>query len=198
MNDTDVTVGGFLEHYGIKGMRWGVRRDNPSGKSGGSSKSKKAKPKTVKVPANKDRRKNIEKVDIVLPSGRVVKSVRNTSTNNARARSQDAVNKERIDSLIKEFGVSSLSSRDLQAYANRVELEARISRLTPPPPKNPVVDFLQKQGKEILVSEATTLIKSGGQNKGPILTVVSNAVGGKKKSESVAEVAEAIVKKKKS
>lgn len=27
----------FLEHHGIKGMRWGVRRSNPSGKSSGSS-----------------------------------------------------------------------------------------------------------------------------------------------------------------
>lgn len=27
-------TGEFLEHYGIRGMRWGVRRDNPSGGSG--------------------------------------------------------------------------------------------------------------------------------------------------------------------
>jgi len=36
---TDVvkTIGSVLEHYGIKGMRWGVRRDNPSGSSTPSS-----------------------------------------------------------------------------------------------------------------------------------------------------------------
>lgn len=35
----------YLEHYGIKGMRWGVRRANPSGgSSGGSSTSSKKKP----------------------------------------------------------------------------------------------------------------------------------------------------------
>lgn len=174
MDDADVTVGGFLEHYGIKGMRWGVRRDNPSGKSGGSSKNKKTKPKAVKTPAGKDRRKNVEKIDLVLPSGRVVKSVRNTRTNNARARSQDAIDKERIDALIKEFGLSSLSSRDLKAYANRVELEARVNKLNPPK-KNPAVEFLKKQAGETVRNEAAALIKSGGKNPGPILGVVMEA-----------------------
>lgn len=171
MNDTDVTVDGFLEHYGIKGMRWGVRRDNPSGKSGGSSKNKKTKPKAVKTPANKDRRKNVEKIDLVLPSGRVVKSVRNTKTNRARARSTQSVDKDKIDALIKEFGLSSLSNKDLKAYAERVELEARVSKLNPPK-KNPAVEFLKKQAGEVAMKEAKALIKSGGKEPGPILGVI--------------------------
>lgn len=174
MNDTDVTVDGFLEHYGIKGMRWGVRRDNPSGKSGGSSKNKKTKPKTVKTPASKDRRKSAEKIDLVLPSGRVVKSVRNTRTNNARARSTESINKDKIDSLIKEFGLSSLSNKDLKAYAERVELEARVNKLNPPK-KNPAVELLKKQAGEMARKEAAALIKSGGKNPGPILGVVMKA-----------------------
>jgi len=46
-NRTDVvkTIGSVLEHYGIKGMRWGVRRDNPSGSS---------------VPASDDAKKTAE------------------------------------------------------------------------------------------------------------------------------------------
>lgn len=173
MDDTDVTVGGFLEHYGIKGMRWGVRRDNPSGKSGGSSKNKKTKPKAVKAPVSKDRRKNVEKIDLVLPSGRVVKSVRNTRTNNARARSSQSIDKDKIDALIKEFGLSSLSNKDLKAYAERVELENRVTKLTPQ--KKTVVDRIKKQAGETLKSEATAFIKSGGKNPGPILGVVMEA-----------------------
>ena len=36
----DQTNDDFLEHYGIKGMRWGVRRKNPSGGSSSPAKTR--------------------------------------------------------------------------------------------------------------------------------------------------------------
>lgn len=42
-------MGKYLIHYGILGMKWGVRRDNPS--SGSSSRTKKQKKVTLKQKA---------------------------------------------------------------------------------------------------------------------------------------------------
>ena len=54
----------FLEHYGVKGMRWGVRRSNPSGGSAKTAVKKLAtKPavKTAPKPAAKTEVKTVEK-----------------------------------------------------------------------------------------------------------------------------------------
>lgn len=63
------TTEDFLAHYGIPGMKWGVRRDNPSGSSGG--KFPKASPKGApdKTPpkpklTNDQMRKQIEGIEL--------------------------------------------------------------------------------------------------------------------------------------
>lgn len=52
--------GGFLEHYGKKGMKWGVRKDRSSGGSRKSSKRSKADQKIINQRNNL--RKNRKKI----------------------------------------------------------------------------------------------------------------------------------------
>ena len=71
---TEELVDNFLEHYGVKGMRWGVRRSNPSG---GSTKTLAKKPaikpavKTTPKPAEKTEAKTVAKTkaEAEVPSG---------------------------------------------------------------------------------------------------------------------------------
>ena len=61
---TEELVDNFLEHYGVRGMRWGVRRSNPSGGSAKTAVKKLAtKPavKTAPKPAAKTEVKTVEK-----------------------------------------------------------------------------------------------------------------------------------------
>lgn len=42
-------IDNVLAHFGIKGMKWGVRRDNPSGSSEGTSQTVSRKGKTTEI-----------------------------------------------------------------------------------------------------------------------------------------------------
>ena len=71
---TEELVDNFLEHYGVKGMRWGVRRSNPSGGSAKTAVKKLAtKPavKTAPKPAAKTEVKTVAKpkVEAEVPRG---------------------------------------------------------------------------------------------------------------------------------
>jgi hypothetical protein len=62
----------FLSHYGIKGMRWGVRRANPSGESAPKSEDherSRATKQTIKTSgtkslSNKDLKDYLERMDL--------------------------------------------------------------------------------------------------------------------------------------
>ena len=68
------SVDNFLEHYGVKGMRWGVRRSNPSGGSAKTAVKKPATKPAVKIapkPAAKTEVKTVAKpkVEAEVPRG---------------------------------------------------------------------------------------------------------------------------------
>lgn len=56
-----ISVDGFLEHYGVKGMRWGIRRNRDSG-SGDGSKPKKLTRKEVRAEKNEFYLKKMDNV----------------------------------------------------------------------------------------------------------------------------------------
>lgn len=90
-----------LAHYGVKGMRWGVRRAN----------------NTPKGPE-----------DIVLktaPGKRVV-----TKGGRRQPVSEDAKNAAIYKQKARKSTVDSLSNKELQALVNRMNLEQNYSRLT--------------------------------------------------------------------
>lgn len=87
----------ILQHYGVKGMRWGVRRKRT------------AAPAEVKV----------------TQKGAKLKAKGGTN----QPASKDAITTKTIDQVIKKSGYQALSNQDLQAYNNRLNLEANARRL---------------------------------------------------------------------
>jgi 2'-5' RNA ligase len=94
----------FLEHYGIKGMRWGFRRSAPAAVSPSASS---------KVPAG-----NRRKTKIKVEGGQ-----------NHPAHS-DAIRVAEAKAKLKKSGVSALSNGELRDVANRVQLENQVKVLT--------------------------------------------------------------------
>jgi hypothetical protein len=105
----------ILEHHGVKGMKWGVRRAERSSDSGGSSKSKTSSTISVKTGTS--------------PRGHAVIKTQGGKRLPAHP---DAVAAKRVEQQLKSSGHHSLSNDQLQTYANRKELENRAARVTPP------------------------------------------------------------------
>lgn len=90
-----LALGEILEHHGIKGMRWGVRRERTQDVTVTTKRKNKAKAKGGQdLPIHKD-----------------------------------AVKKVEVAQIKKKSGVNALSDAELKAYANRLQLEANVSRL---------------------------------------------------------------------
>lgn len=90
-------VDDILEHHGVKGMRWGVRRKATVG------------PTEVIV---SDRRKKLK-----------------TSGGKGFPAHADAVRARTIGQKGKASGLKSLSDKELQDYARRLQLEQNVKRL---------------------------------------------------------------------
>ena len=84
----------FIEHFGIKGMRWGVRRKNPSGNSGAVTVTTKSGKGVVKVSGGK-----------------------------GRQASEDAVAKAAARQKGRASTVDALSNQELKTYVERKKLE---------------------------------------------------------------------------
>lgn len=85
----------ILTHFGVKGMKWGVRRERSS---------------AVTV---SDRRKKIK-----------------TSGGRGLPAHPDALRAHRIGQVAKKSGLKAVSNQDLSIYANRLQLEQNVARLT--------------------------------------------------------------------
>lgn len=109
-------VGKTLEHYGVKGMRWGQT-------------TKTATPVSVSQ------------------KGKKLK----TAGGSGKKAHSDAVRTAKIGQTKKKSGVSAISDKDLQSYANRLQLEQRVKGL----------EFNQKSGPKKFI--ATLLGNSGKQ-----------------------------------
>lgn len=92
-----------LEHYGTKGMKWGVRRENNAGPTQVEFKQK-------------------------TPGSRVrVK----TTKGGGQAPSHDAVQAKVFRQTAKKSGPQTLSNKELQALVTRLNLEKQYAQLTP-------------------------------------------------------------------
>lgn len=111
-----------LKQYGVKGMRWGVRR----------SRAARA-------------------------------AAREAATKSDKKLSDDAATKLRVEGTIRKEGVDAVSSRDLQAYISRLQLERSyasvISQQPPPSRRAKVQKFMSDLVVEIGRNEVTRLAK---------------------------------------
>ena len=101
-------VDAFLEHFGIKGMRWGVRRESPSTPS---------VPKTP-TPVTVITKPNTSKIA--------------TRGGERQPASDDAKRTASVHQKLRKSGVNSLSNREMQDLVTRLNLEQQLTRLTEP------------------------------------------------------------------
>lgn len=125
-------VNSFLEHYGTKGMKWGVRKKSKprpdfmppvKGKSSGKPKWQSPPPKKV-VP--------------VAPT--TSKGGRFGKKNQPKVLSEEAAQFREIRLKAKKDGVQALSNKELEVINKRLELQAKYNKAFPKK-KNPIVDL---------------------------------------------------------
>lgn len=100
-------AGNVLKHFGVRGMRWGVRRSS-SQLSGGSAPSSASKPNT--------------------PDGGSNKAGGGGSDSH---KSPEAQSKHATQRAIKRHGTDAVNNKDLQDLVNRINLERKYTDLFP-------------------------------------------------------------------
>lgn len=170
-------VDDFLEHFGVKGMKWGVRKsfDTAFGtKSAGrkpSSYKKKSSTKDVLtvatgLPSPVRSRKIQNDVAAIKKAGKAQVKVTDkrkkikTSGGEGRPAHSDAVRARTLGQVGKKSGLKALSNEELQVYAHRLQLEQNVKRLNyndMNPGKKFVASLLGRSGNSLA---------SEGVNKG--------------------------------
>lgn len=138
---SNLTYDDYLAHYGIKGMKWGVRRKpGPDGTVGtGSGKTKTNKSKMTDATKVQQTKKKARKKGVGSLSNDELKTVKtrreleknaNLESGGKRKRtSEDASRAKRLEKNIKKKGVGNLDNNELQAVITRMELQNRYDSL---------------------------------------------------------------------
>lgn len=142
-----------LCHYGVKGMHWGVRKDDYSDVSNEDMASK-IKRHNLENSYHKTIKK--EKADKYQTSSEVSREMQNVTRNNKHL--LDTVWKDK--STAKD--VSTMSDAELRARINRLNMEQQYKKLTtvPSPGKAKALEVLDVSG-DILAITASALLVGG-------------------------------------
>lgn len=137
-----------LQHYGVKGMRWGIRK-RPVGPS----------PVVVKI-------------DTKAKKGQTI----STSGGHQQAPSDDAVSAAIARRKAQSSGTNSLDNNELQALVKRMNLEQQYAKLNPPAPKGFIRSFVEAKAKETAQSEFDKFVR--GEESKVISAVLSAKTAG--------------------
>lgn len=116
-----VTIDEHLAHYGVKGMRWGVRK-----KSSGSSESSTSS-ETDKVTVKVARGRAPEQILVKTKAGKPIL----TSGGRYHPPSDEAKRAAAIKQKATKSGTHSLTNNEMRALIDRMNLEAQYIKLNP-------------------------------------------------------------------
>lgn len=130
MTNVDEVVKNFLEHYGVKGMRWGIRKDTSGSSSAAARKAARRAPQPVVVTTTKRGR--------IKTTG----GARQPATDEAK---RTAATRQKANMS----GTKALTNAELQQAVNRMNLEQQFKRLESGTGVQKFInDFLKNQGKQ--------------------------------------------------
>lgn len=107
--DTTTDTDNSLMHYGVKGMRWGVRRT----------------PEQLR----RDRTKKGTLKEVTGPDGKPVRVATNKGATQSKQVAAEVDFKLEIEKALRTYGPNVVSNQDLNAYMTRVDLERRYADL---------------------------------------------------------------------
>ena len=185
----------FLEHHGVMGMKWGVRRtrEQLAGRSSGTKLDK------IKNFGRKTKETGGKAATKVTGPQKVSLSKDGSGELTARGGKRQGPTEDAIKTAVtkqkaKMSSTDAISTKDLQDLVNRMNLEQQYAKLTTPAIKPKLIDgrkiaseVLSNTLKGVVMGEITA--KLAGK-PGPI----SGRFGGKKSSGPIADVAKAVVK----
>jgi hypothetical protein len=156
----DEKVEAVLAHYGIKGMRWGVRRS-----SGGVSPGSSAKPSWAKEPPNHP-----------VPGGsqKLSRKDRKAAAKELRDRlSEDAIVFNALKEKARKEGIHALSNSEIKVLTARAEALDKFHKTFPKQKSKRakvadfvVQDLLVNSGKQILRDITKEQFRKGAVKKG--------------------------------
>lgn len=129
----------FLEHYGVRGMKWGQRKDTS--------------PTETAVKETLSRRG---------------KTKLKTEGGSKQPATEDAIKAALTKQKMKESGTAALSNKELKDLSERMQLEVNVKRLdaeTSGGGKKFVKELVTQQGKRKIGIEATRLVDEQTKKK---------------------------------
>ncbi len=124
---SDQAVEDILEHYGVKGMRWGVRKERST-------------PVTTQAVINKGLSR---KTKVKAKGGR------------GQEASEDAIKAAIQKQTLRKSGPAALSNKELRELGERLQLERNVSSLAATPGKKFVSDIVKREGQQQIQREVS-------------------------------------------
>ena len=209
LEHSDINMDDFLEHYGVKGMKWGVRKDrsgahHPTKSSaGGTAKPKAQSGKGLVTKSTTDPKTGKVQWHITdKASGHTVKAVTSRGGADAQKLAEETA-RQHIDKMKRKAvdkapnpgtrPVKQLSDAELKQAIERINLERQYSQLVNPPKAASKSSQYKKMAEAAL---AKAVIEAGANSvktvaQGIVTAQLSNAAGGAMVSKAAKAAAEA-------